>query len=1024
MYNYLNALKPFFFRKALCFCAVFFSFTSFSQKEENFWIVDNNYALDFNHGIDPIVVNQKFGDFYFFDNFMTYSSISSICDKKGNLLFYTDGNFVWNKDRQIMPNGTLAGHNVILDVSYDMKARALILPDPNIDSQYYLIVNDHVRKVNTYTIVDISLNNGKGDVVRNKKLIPFTKGKYFSDLRATGADSCRGIWIVGSTNDIKKKLFAFKLGVNGIDSLNPIISNIDDDIFDFYFSSFLSKNGKYYPFICSNASGFHISVYKFNKKTGRYLFDPEYKINNSFLSTSNYNFNLYTCTKMFFSNNDNNLHVYLYDFSNQGGWYNVDLINQNTSKTATFINVYGSDVGVIYYPSHGPNGKLYKPIFNYVNTGLTYPLNKRITSHNLAVINNPDGVGTNVGYDFNGITFPGDAFPRVPYQGLVNYYGRPKPRPRITLPTQQICTQTPFSLSADVSNLPQVQSGKQIWYLNDTEVISYNPNDQYTIQEPGVYKLSFRHEECIEHTTITVTAPPVHNIPPKDSLCEGKFLQLTSTGILQIKNSANLPILSPVSVAGNYTFTVLGCSSLSGSFGLKVTGKPNLTLPNTLAGCLPLGVQLQPLFITSLGQNLLWSNGSTIPYQTITTSGIFTITVSNRCFTEQKSTQISLLSKPILPKFAPDTTVCEGKNITILGNQNLQATEQSSNKTYFSNNNILLLTQAGIYTISQSNTCHTSTGVLGISEILKPNLTLPNILAGCLPLGVQLQPVFNSTLGQNLLWSNGSTIPYQTITTSGIFTITVSNRCFAEQKSTQITLLSKPILPKFAPDTTICEGKNITILGNQNMVATEQSSNKTYFSNNNILLLTQAGIYTISQSNVCHTSTSNIVIKTDNFPIFTVPKDTVICDSTSFSFAAIRNKNANTSIIWKDGSTENYRSISQAGNYEITVKNTCGEFKKAFNITFSSSKIGFKNTNIFTPNGDNSNDEWQPTTESSEAYKLEIFNRQGTKVFQSEQWNESWQAQSQPDGIYFYHISYLDCNQQTKSLKGWVEVRR
>ena len=36
----------------------------------------------------------------------TLESSSSICDSNGNLLFYTDGDTIWNRNHQIMLNGT------------------------------------------------------------------------------------------------------------------------------------------------------------------------------------------------------------------------------------------------------------------------------------------------------------------------------------------------------------------------------------------------------------------------------------------------------------------------------------------------------------------------------------------------------------------------------------------------------------------------------------------------------------------------------------------------------------------------------------------------------------------------------------------------------------------------------------------------------------------------------------------------------------------------------------------------------
>nr|MBP8668799.1 hypothetical protein [Bacteroidia bacterium] len=63
------------------------------QKESNIWYFGNHAGLDFNSG-SPVAITNG--------GMMTYDNASAICDSAGNLLFYTDGQMVWNANHQIM----------------------------------------------------------------------------------------------------------------------------------------------------------------------------------------------------------------------------------------------------------------------------------------------------------------------------------------------------------------------------------------------------------------------------------------------------------------------------------------------------------------------------------------------------------------------------------------------------------------------------------------------------------------------------------------------------------------------------------------------------------------------------------------------------------------------------------------------------------------------------------------------------------------------------------------------------------
>jgi gliding motility-associated-like protein len=59
--------------------------------------------------------------------------------------------------------------------------------------------------------------------------------------------------------------------------------------------------------------------------------------------------------------------------------------------------------------------------------------------------------------------------------------------------------------------------------------------------------------------------------------------------------------------------------------------------------------------------------------------------------------------------------------------------------------------------------------------------------------------------------------------------------------------------------------------------------------------------------------------------------------------------------------------------------------------------------NVFTPNGDGFNDSFKILNKTPNT-KILISNRWGVKVFESEDYNNDWQGENLPEGVYFYSI--------------------
>ena len=89
--------------------------------------------------------------------------------------------------------------------------------------------------------------------------------------------------------------------------------------------------------------------------------------------------------------------------------------------------------------------------------------------------------------------------------------------------------------------------------------------------------------------------------------------------------------------------------------------------------------------------------------------------------------------------------------------------------------------------------------------------------------------------------------------------------------------------------------------------------------------------------------------------------------------------------------------------------------------------IGLSVPNIFTPNGDEINDVWQPSVHGSKSFECTVFNRWGLKVYEFAGPKDHWDGHTTGgltcmDGTYFYILKATDNNNKAYDLKGYIQL--
>ena len=245
---------------------IFFSINLQSQAEASNWHFGYGAGLTFNLGDGTVTPNN---DAQFTMN--TNEGCSSISDFNGNLLFYTDGRNVWDRNHNVMPNADYNSNpdnGLLGDPS--STSSGLIVPKPGNPNQYYIFAVDEPHHQNafafpnqgpadefgnpifdydsggsipgaddgfnnglTYSLVDLELNNGNGDVVgteKNIELITYDQSdqgesSYKCSEKITAIEHADGqsYWVL---TQFVNKFYAFRVDETGVNP-NPVVTTIE-----------------------------------------------------------------------------------------------------------------------------------------------------------------------------------------------------------------------------------------------------------------------------------------------------------------------------------------------------------------------------------------------------------------------------------------------------------------------------------------------------------------------------------------------------------------------------------------------------------------------------------------------------------------------------------------------------------------------------------------------------------------------------------------------------------------------------
>lgn len=167
-------------KKWYCYLITLIFVNILPAQTNNIWLFGANSGINFNG--TPIE--------YFGSVMNNVEGVANVCDNSGNLLFYTDGVKVWNRNHIQMLNGFGLNGNTSM-------SQLLIERHPGFANIYYIFYPGLEGSTNfyQYSIVDISLNSGLGDVTL-KNIIVDPNFEYCERISSTYHSNGIDKWII------------------------------------------------------------------------------------------------------------------------------------------------------------------------------------------------------------------------------------------------------------------------------------------------------------------------------------------------------------------------------------------------------------------------------------------------------------------------------------------------------------------------------------------------------------------------------------------------------------------------------------------------------------------------------------------------------------------------------------------------------------------------------------------------------------------------------------------------------------
>ena len=494
-------------RKILSFIILITSFGLYAQQEAANWYFGENAGIRFDSAAGTVTAVTD-------GQLNTREGCSSISDANGNLLFYSDGRTVYNRNHNVMLNG-----NGLFGDSSSTQSAIIVAKPQNPDNYYIFTVDTQLQgqppsEGFNYSEIDMTLDGGLGAVtLKNFNLLSKTSEKISAVLKDCVT---KDLWVItfgnqsGNIDMDFDTFYAYQVTNAGVNP-TPVVTTFPISIGDRRGYLKFSPDGT--KMVCANSGGetvgtvtarWSLLLYNFDVATGVVSNQLELQISDT--ANKAYGVEFSPNNELLYVHSTNNASF------NAPGPSHLSLLTQfnllapdiqASEFTLDSRNLYRGGLQL------GPDGKIYRALSTNYNTGQPF----------LGVITSPDIVGIGANYQHNAISLNGNnstqglpPFDQSLFNTKIDII-----RNGLSITNLNLCTGDNYTLIAD-----DIPGATYIWTLDGNSLAE--SDFDLVITQGGTYEVEINpnNGDCIIEgkAFITYFTVPVANQPINMNICD------------------------------------------------------------------------------------------------------------------------------------------------------------------------------------------------------------------------------------------------------------------------------------------------------------------------------------------------------------------------------------------------------------------------------------------------------------------------------------------------------------------------
>lgn len=805
----------------------------------------------------------------------------SMADTNGNLLFYSNGYTVWNANNVVMANGNW------IDANGGAPSQMLAVQKPGSASEYYMLYrNSSWPPKLAYSLIDMSLQGGNGDVIAGQKNVLLDLEMQSEAITAINHSNGQDVWICYPTRGLylQDSLRATLLTSTGFGI--SVTSPASSEIFVGSPHLKLTSNGTYSAIPVFTNNGNKTLLNEFDPATGVFS-------NPIYLPRNAYGIEFSCNGKVLYVIEFNSSDLYQYDLASGDS---LTIVNSETLIANVSLGFASAQLGI--------DEKIY--IANIADTSIH-------------VIHDPNVVGVGCNYQANAQ----NVSPGLSHAGFPGF--------NTSCFACHTHIQDSLTCLGDTTHFYIENSDKKdsiLWDFGDPGSGALNADTGQAVDHhyslPGVYLIQaviFQYgvSDTAYHT-VEIIAHPSVNLGVDTSLCSSDSISIMAgdssfTYLWDDGSTDTFRVAYPINTIWVEKSNVCGVAT------------DTLIVDTVQAIFVDLGPDTvicsgDSILLTALDSsyNYLWQNGIPDSSLIVYTQGIYAVTVSNACFSAVDSIQIDSLPNPFV-QLGNDTGLCEGDTIQIISNSNLvNFLWQDSSM----NQNFQVLFPDTFW-VEVSNACGVVSDTIVIDSVIPALVNLPADTSLCVGDTLELDATVDFA---TYIWQDSSTNATFSAFQSGTYWCESTNGCGMDADTIELIFQDVPIPPNLGADTVVCVGDTFIYNVQPDSISSVLWSDSSTL---NQLKVSSPGNYWVSFSNQCGSATDSVEVTNVILPSVELGNDTTLCVGETIVWWL---NEPSSSYLWQDGSIDSSLTIDSSEFVWVEITNACGTISDSIQVDY------------------------------------------------------------------------------------------